>query len=102
MRALCLALILALAAAPAIEAADHGPAALVVEAGHHAHGPGHDHNHTSVPHDSGDHDHVSVALLIGEGAASTPEPGRVVQASPGLGTGTPPDGPRRPPRLTMI
>ena len=40
--------------------------------------------------------------LLGDGATTYPEPGRVVQASPGLRNGTPPDGPRRPPRPMMI
>lgn len=102
VRAFCLALVLALDIAPAVEAAHHGPGALAVEADHHSHGPGHDHDHGGQPHDSGDHDHVSVALLTGEGATSYPEPGRVVQAGPGLRNGTPPDGPRRPPRPMML
>lgn len=104
VRAFCLTLMLALAIAPAVEAAHHGPGALSVEADHHGHGPGHDHDHDhgGQPHDSGDHDHVSVALLTGEGAITYPEPGRLVQPSPGLRNGTPPDGPRRPPRPMMI
>ncbi|WP_374430989.1 hypothetical protein [Tabrizicola sp.] len=102
VRAFCLALVLALAIAPAVEAAHHGPGALAAEADHHSHGPGHDHDHGGQPHDSGDHDHVSVALLTGDGATTYPQPGRLVQPSPGLRNGTPPDGPRRPPRPMMI
>lgn len=104
VRAFCVTLMLALAIAPAVEAAHHGPGALAAEADHHGHGPGHDHDHDhgGQPHDSGDHDHVSVALLTGEGATTYPEPRRLVQPSPGLRNGTPPDGPRRPPRPMMI
>ncbi|MFM7446026.1 MAG: hypothetical protein ACKO2N_19355, partial [Tabrizicola sp.] len=80
----------------------HGPDAVAVETDHDAHGPGHDHDPIGATHDSGDHDHVSVALLIAEWAASYPGPGRLVQAGPGLGNGTPPDSPKRPPRPMMI
>jgi hypothetical protein len=104
VRAFCLMLVFVLAAAPAIETAHHGPGALVAEADHHAHGPSHDHDHDhgGAPHDSSDHDHVSIALLSGQGAEVHAAPshqelfGSVVAAS------SPPDGPRRPPRPTMI
>jgi hypothetical protein len=102
LRAFCLMLVLALAAAPAIETAHHGPGALVAEADHHAHGPGHDHDHGGAPHDSSDHDHVSIALLSGQGAEVHAAPSHQELSGSVVAASSPPDSPRRPPRPTMI
>ncbi len=107
MRAFRLMLILALSVAPIVEAAHHGPGAQAVEMDHHAfhfeHGHGHGHGTDLADHhDASDHDHVSTVVLIGEGTAPYPEPDRQVQPGPAVPSGFPPDGPRRPPRPTMI
>lgn len=103
---LCAAIVMALsmAAAPAIEAVKHGPAALAAEADHRAYHDAHGHSHDmpSGHHDSGDHDHVSAAVLAaaGAGVITAPERTRHPEAMPAAGTVR--DGPRRPPRLTTI
>ena len=65
---------LSLAAAPAIEAVKHGPGAMVAEADHRAYHSEHGHSHDmpSGHHDSGDHDHVSAAVLASPGPRSMP------------------------------
>lgn len=104
--ALCAALGLAfaLAAAPAIEAVKHGPAAQAAEADHRAFHAAHGHSH-DLPaghHDSGDHDHVSAAVLAPAGAEVHSAPARKLHPDAMVANGTIRDGPRRPPRLTMI
>ena len=103
--ALCAALVMALslAAAPAIEAVKHSPGAIVAEAEHRAFHAAHGHSH-DVPsghHDSGDHDHVSVAVLTSPGTEDHAPPERTLRPD-GMGAkSTIRDGPRRPPRLMM-
>lgn len=97
-RALCLVLLLALALAPAVEAAHHGPGTLVAEADHHTHEAGADHHHPEAHHDSTDHDHVSVALLTSHGVEVYSNPGRDDPSGSLVAVSSPPDGPRRPPR----
>jgi hypothetical protein len=53
-------------------------------------------------HDSGDHDHVSAALLAASGTAVQPPPERTLRPETRASDGTIRDGPRRPPRLTVI
>lgn len=101
-RALCLALLLALAIAPAIEVAHHGPGTLVAEADHHAHHAATGHHHPDTHHDSGDHDHVSVALLANHAAEVHADPAREVLSGSVVAAGSRPDGPRRPPRPMLI
>ncbi len=97
--AFCLMLGLALAIAPALEAVHHGPDLTVAET--HPHSPdGHD--HADDHHDSGDHDHVSVVVLAGDGAEVHPRPSRRVLAGPVRADESPPDNPRRPPRLMTL
>ena len=57
---------LSLAASPAIEAVKHGPGAIMDEADHRAYHSEHGYSHDmpSGHHDSGDHDHVSAAVLV--------------------------------------
>ena len=100
-RALFLALLLALALAPAVEAAHHGPAALVAEADHHAHPSGPDHHHPEGQHDANDHDHISVVLLAGHGSEVHANPDRQALSGPVVAGSSSPDNPKRPPRPTM-
>lgn len=102
-RALCLVLLLALALAPAVEAAHHGPGTLAAEAhDHHAHPADPYHHHPDTHHDASDHDHVSVALLTSHGVEVHANPGREDLSGSVAAESSPPDNPRRPPRLTMI
>lgn len=101
--ALCLAL--SLAFAPAIEAVKHGPGALAAEADHRAYHAGHGHLHDIAGadhHDSSDHDHVGAALFASQGADVPLPPERTLRPEPLSADGTIRDGPRRPPRLTLI
>ena len=102
---LCAAIVMALslAAAPAIEAVKHGPGAMVAEADHRAYHAEHGHSHDmpSGHHDSGDHDHVSAAVLASPGAAFHAPPTRTLRPEGMVADGTIRDGPRRPPRLMM-
>jgi hypothetical protein len=95
---------LSLAAAPAIEAIKHGPGAMVAEADHRAHRAAHGHSHDmpSGHHDSGDHDHVSAAVLASPGATFHAPPMRTLRPDGTVADGTIREGPRRPPRLMMI
>lgn len=95
---------LSLAAAPAIEAVKHGPAAHAAEADHRAfHAEnGHSHDMPSGHHDSSDHDHVSAAVLSAPGADVHIAPARSLRPDTMAAVGTIREGPRRPPRLTMI
>ena len=100
---LCLAL--SLAVAPAIEAIKHGPGAMAAEADHRAYHAEHGHSHDIAGadhHDSSDHDHVGAALLAAPGADVPPPPKRTLRPDPISADGTIRDGPRRPPRLTLI
>lgn len=103
---LCAAIVMALslAAAPAIEAVKHGPAAHAAEADHRAfHAEnGHSHDMPNDHHDSGDHDHVSAAVLASPGAEAHTSPARNLRPDAMAAVGTIRDGPRRPPRLTVI
>lgn len=104
--ALCATLVLALslAAAPAVEAAKHGPGAVAAEAEHRAYHAAHGHQH-DLPqqhHDAGDHDHVAAALLLAPGAEHRPPPERSLRPGSLSADGTIHDGPRRPPRLLLI
>jgi hypothetical protein len=99
---LCLAL--SLAAAPAVEAVQHGPGALAAEADHRAYHAGHGQTHDfagSDHHDSSDHDNVSSALLASPGTEAPSLPERTLRSETLVADGTIRDGPRRPPRLTM-
>ncbi|OYU19839.1 MAG: hypothetical protein CFE34_03420 [Rhodobacteraceae bacterium PARR1] len=104
--ALCAALVMALslASAPGIEAVKHGPAAILAEADHRAYHAeqGHGHDMRSGHHDSGDHDHVSAAVLVPTGAEVIQSPPAVRLLPDGMvADGTIRDGPRRPPRGMM-
>jgi len=103
---LCAAIVMALplAAAPAIEAVKHGPGAMVAEADHRAYHAEHGHSH-AMPgghHDSGDHDHVSAAVLAPPAATFHAPPTRILRPDGMVADGTIREGPRRPPRLMMI
>lgn len=101
--ALCLALSLALA--PAVDGGKHGPGAMAAEADHRAYHAEHGHAHDiagSDHHDSSDHDHVGAALLASPAADIPPPPERILRPDPLVASGTIRDGPRRPPRLTLI
>jgi hypothetical protein len=103
LAALCLAL--SLAVAPALETVKHGPGAMAAEADHRAYHVEHGHSHNiagSDHHDSSDHDHVSVALLVVPAADIPPPPERILRPDPLVASDTIRDGPRRPPRLTLI
>lgn len=103
---LCAAIVmsLSLAAAPAIEAVKHGPGAMVAEADHRAYHAAHGHSHDmpSGHHDSGDHDHVSVAVLAPPAATFHAPPMRTLWPDGTVADGAIREGPRRPPRLMMI
>jgi len=103
---LCASIVMALslAAAPTVEAVKHGPAALATEAYHRAFhaGPGHSHDVPDGHHDSGDHDHVSAAVLAPPGADVHTAPERKLRPDTMAAAGTIRESPRRPPRLTMI
>jgi len=103
---LCAAIVMALslAAAPAIEAVKHGPGAMVAEADHRAFHAEHGHSHDlpSGHHDTGDHDHVSAAVLAAPGAEVHSFPERKLRPETTAAAGTIRESPRRPPRLTMI
>lgn len=101
--ALCFAL--SLAVAPAIEAVKHGPGAVSAEADHRAYHAERGHSHDiagSDHHDSSDHDHVGAALLASPGAEVPPPPLRTLRPGSLAADGMIRDGPRRPPRLTLI
>jgi hypothetical protein len=100
---LCIALSLALA--PAAVAVKHGPGAMFAEADHRAYHAEHGHSHDIAGadhHDSGDHDHVGAALLLVTPPAFHPPPERTRRPEPHAADGMIRDGPRRPPRLTLI
>lgn len=100
---LCLALSLAIA--PTVEAVKHGPGAMAAEADHRAYHAAHSHSHDIAGadhHDSSDHDHVGAALLAPPGAEVPPPPERTLRPDALVASGTIRDGPRRPPRLTVI
>ena len=101
LRALSLALVLALALAPVVEAVHHGPGTLAAEADPHAHPGDLDHYHPESHHDASDHDHVSVVLLVESSADDHMDPARPDLSGSIGAASSPPDGPRRPPRLTM-
>jgi hypothetical protein len=95
---------LCLSAAPAIEAVTHGPA-LAAEADHRAYHAEQGHAHemaASGHHGSGDHDHVGAALLPAPGDELHPAPERTLHPGTIVADGMIRDGPRRPPRLTVI
>lgn len=96
IKAFCLMLVLALALAPAVEALHHGPSLTGAEA--HPHDHDHGHHHADGHHDGSDHDHVSVAVLIGDSADLPPLPARRDLAGAVQADDSPPDSPRRPPR----
>ncbi|MDP3193924.1 hypothetical protein [Tabrizicola sp.] len=98
MRALCLALVLAMALAHAVETAHHGPGTQAAEVDHHAHPADLVHHHPEANHDADDHDHVSVALLTSLGAEVHTDPCRRDLSAAVVADISPPDGPRRPPR----
>ena len=95
---------LALAAAPAIEAVKHSHGAMVAEVDHRAYHAAHGHSHDipSGHHDSGDHDHVSAAVLAAPGATFHAPPTRAFLPGGTVADGTIREGPRRPPRLMII
>ncbi len=99
-----LVMVLALAMGPAVEAAKHGPAALVAEAEHSAFHAGHGHLHDLAAgyHESGDHDHIATVLLAAAGAEFHPVPARTSRPEGVAADGMIRDGPRRPPRLTAV
>ncbi len=103
---LCAAIVMALslAAAPAIEAIKHGPGAMVAEADHRAYHAEHGHSHDapSGHHDSGDHDHVSMAILASCGSSFHTPPKPTLRPEGTVAHGTIREGLRRPPRLIMI
>lgn len=103
---LCAAVVMALslAAAPAIETVKHGPGAMMAEADHRAYHAAHGHSHEipSGHHDAGDHDHVSAAVLAAPGAEVHTSPERKLRPDTMVAVGSIREGPRRPPRLTMI
>lgn len=77
---------------------------MVAEADHRAFHAEHGHSHDmpSGHHDSGDHDHVSGAVLAAPGAEVHNSPERTLRPDSIAAAGTIRDGQRRPPRLTMI
>jgi hypothetical protein len=99
-----LGLVLSLAAAPAVEAVKHGPGAILAEAVHHAFDDedGHSHGSPVGHHDSGDHDHVSAAVLSPPGAEFYAPSEPTLRPNGFVANGTIRDGPRRPPRLTVF
>jgi hypothetical protein len=106
IRTLCVCLIMALSLslAPSIESFKHGPGAMVAEAEHrslHAE-HGHGHEMPSGHHDVTDHDHVGAALLGPQTMFVHPALHRALRSETSTVDGTTRDGPRRPPRLTMI
>lgn len=98
-------LALSLTAAPVLQAVKHGPGAMAAEADHRAfhadQGAAHD---IAGPehHDSTDHDHVGAALVAQPAADVAPPPARTLRPAALAAVGTIRDGPRRPPRLTLI
>ncbi len=104
--ALCASIVMALSlsAAPALEAVEHGPGAMMAEADYPAFHAEHGHTH-DMPgghHDSGDHDHVCAVVLASSEAAFHAPPVRTSRPDSMVADGTIRDGPRRPPRLMMI
>lgn len=95
----------ALACAPAIEAIKHGPGVMAAEADHRAlpatQGHGHDIGSLHQP-EFGDHDHVTVALPADTGTEFLAKPAQTWSILTFETNGTIRDGPRRPPRLTLI
>lgn len=105
-RALCAFLVVALslAMAPALEAVKHGPASIAAEADHRAwlaeQGPSH-----GMPqghHDSSDHEHVTAAPLDAPDVSFAVTPERPLRPDTFAAVSTTREGPRRPPRLTVI
>ena len=98
-------LALALAAAPAVEAVKHGPAVMVAEADHRACHAEYGHSHDIAGadhHDPSENDHVGAALLASPGAEMPPPPERTLRPNALVADETIRDGPRRPPRPTVI
>lgn len=106
-RAHCATLIavLALTSAPTALAVKHGPGALAAEADQRATHAKHGHVHEqpmSDHHDSTDHEHVGAAVLGPMGTEFHPAPDRTLRPVSRTPDGTIRDGPRRPPRLTVL
>jgi hypothetical protein len=100
-----LCLVLSLAIAPVTLALKHGPGAMAAEADHRAYHAENGHADDVAGadhHDSADHDHVGAALIASQGAEVLPLPERTLRPEPHAAGGTIRDGPRRPPRLTVI
>jgi hypothetical protein len=95
----------ALTVAPVTLAVTHGPGAMAAEADHRAYHAEHGHSHEIAGpdhHDPSDHDHVGAALFASPDADVPPPPERTLRPEVLAADGMIRDGPRRPPRLTMI
>ena len=101
----CLIVTLSLAIAPALVTTKHGPDVIAVVTDRHADYAEHGHAHRmagSHQHESGDHDHVGVVPLGSTGAEISLRPERTFRPEWLFAHGTIREGPRRPPRLTLI
>ncbi len=99
--------LMALGVAPVVEAATHGPASVMTEAGPaaafdhghgHHHGHGHGHSHAHGQHDAADHDHSASVILSATPVLALPQGKAQGVAMARDFAGTAADGLRRPPR----
>ncbi len=99
---LCLALSLAIA--PTVEAVKHGPGAMAAEAEHRAFHAAHGHSHDIAGSDHHDSATTTMSALRCSRRPERKSPrhpsGRCARLL--VASGTIRDGPRRPPRLTLI
>lgn len=107
-RAICLVLLCALLFAPVAIAMTHGPdaiaSALQADAAKAAHGHNHDWDEPgkSGQHDATDHEH-NIAIVLFERASAVFELTSAARADePGFPSGLSRDGPRRPPRGSIV
>lgn len=101
-RLMALALIAALALAPAVSHLTHGPGQIAIEADHAAwHAEQGDHWHATdhSHHDAADHDHSPTVILTVASDIDPPVPSTLWTITQQQASGIIRDGPRRPPRL---
>ena len=90
---------MALGVAPVVEAATHGPASVMAEAGPaDAFDHGHGHAHAHGQHDAADHDHSASVILPAAPVLALPQGKAQAAAVARQFAGTAADGLRRPPR----